>query len=124
MLPGFNHNIRYKNRVYHIQTEDAGAHSAHISTTVFYGGTVIAMSKASYAELVGHADLSDQVISLMQNNHKAMLRDLVQGVHDAAIQARTEPRGSGFSSLAPLLTQPPSHSSSTSTKKKPKKPAR
>ena len=36
---GFNHNVKYGPRVYHVQTEDLGLPHAHYITHLFVGGT-------------------------------------------------------------------------------------
>ena len=38
MIPGYNHNVKYKEGVYHIQTEDSGLDNPHIITHLFIGG--------------------------------------------------------------------------------------
>ena len=55
MVVGFNHNVRYKDQVFHIQTEDSGLKSPHIITLLYVGGTILASKKTSYAELVNEA---------------------------------------------------------------------
>jgi len=53
MITGYNHNVKYKDRIYHIQTEDSGVQNPHMITHVFIGGNIIDTSKASYAALIG-----------------------------------------------------------------------
>src|SRR5687767_11602479 len=82
MIPGFNHNIKHKGRIYHIQTEDSGSKNPHIITHVFVGGNIIASKKQQYADLVGKPDYERTVRSMMEEQHKQMLRNLVNGVYD------------------------------------------
>jgi hypothetical protein len=87
MLPGFNHNVKYKDRVFHIQTEDSGASNPHIITHLFVGGNIVATMRTSYADLVaarGTQGLEDDVEKLMQKQHKGMLKNLVHGKYDNA----------------------------------------
>ena len=37
-LLGYNNNVRHKNRVFHIQTEDSGVNHPHIITHLFMDG--------------------------------------------------------------------------------------
>ena len=90
MLPGFNHNIKYQDRVYHIQTEDSGVRLAHVTTLLFIGGNVIASTKTSYDELRADPEQKSRVLEIMQTQHKAMLRALVSGRYDAEIAARSQ----------------------------------
>lgn len=89
MIPGYNHNIRYKDRVFHVQTEDSGTANPHIITHLFVGGNIIESRKTSYAEHVGSDRLTDVVVELMQAQHKGMLRDLIGGKCDDKIATRS-----------------------------------
>ncbi|CAN5394235.1 hypothetical protein BH11MYX1_BH11MYX1_05710 [soil metagenome] len=69
---GYNHNVRYRGLVFHVQTEDSGVMSPHLFTHLFHGGVIISTRK-----LVYDGSASEEAIkSLMQSQHKAVLRDL------------------------------------------------
>ncbi len=80
---GYNHNVKHKGNIYHVQTEDSGTQNPHIITHLFVGGNIIATKKTSYADIVHAENLEEIVRELMQEQHKAMLRNLVNGVYDA-----------------------------------------
>ena len=44
-VTGFNHNIKHKGKVYHVQTEDSGVNNPHIITHLFVGGNILASKK-------------------------------------------------------------------------------
>jgi hypothetical protein len=93
MVVGFNHNIKHKGRMYHIQTEDSGLENPHIITHLFVGGNILASKKTSYADIVGAENLGQVVRELMEEQHKEMLRNLINGVYDdidAANAARAQ----------------------------------
>lgn len=78
---GYNHNVRYAGRLWHVQTEDSGVQNPHIFTHLFHDGTILATKRIDY-------DPSSEVgvvQKLMQAQHKAMLRDLKQGAFDDKI---------------------------------------
>src|SRR5512139_2077860 len=79
---GFNHNIKHKGKVYHVQTEDSGVNNPHIITHLFVGGNILASKKTSYADILGAENLQDVVRELMEEQHKEMLRNLINGVYD------------------------------------------
>jgi hypothetical protein len=87
MIPGFNHNIKHKGRIYHIQTEDSGPKNPHIITHLFVGGNILASKKTEYTDILGKPDYEKTVRSMMEEQHKQMLRNLVNGVYDAVAQA-------------------------------------
>jgi hypothetical protein len=82
MVVGFNHNIKHKGKMYHIQTEDSGLENPHLITHLFVGGNILASKKTSYADLVGADNLVAVVRELMEEQHKEMLRNLINGVYD------------------------------------------
>ena len=105
MVAGLNHNVRYRGRAYHVQTEDLGTAHAHVITHLFEGGTVLAAKRTSYAELLGGRELGRSVRQLMERQHKDMLRDLVHGALDerlaaSAAQARSYQPGELAGSVA------------------------
>ena len=85
MVPGFNHNVKYKGQVFHVQTEDSGVENPHIITHLFLGGNIVKSQKSSYDALLNEPDLIDKVKQIMQAQHKQMLRSLVSGAFDDKI---------------------------------------
>ena len=81
-VSGFNHNITHAGRVFHVQTEDSGVNNPNIITHLFVGGNILASKKTSYAELLEAENLQELVRQLMEDQHKQMLRNLVNGVYD------------------------------------------
>ena len=82
MRVGFNHNVMYKGKVFHIQTEDSGLNNPHIITLLFCGGTIISSIKTSYADIIKVDNLEKVVEELMKDQHKDMLRNLKAGRFD------------------------------------------
>ncbi|HRC55992.1 MAG TPA: hypothetical protein PKU97_08705, partial [Kofleriaceae bacterium] len=96
---GYNHNVRYRGLVFHVQTEDSGVLAPHVFTHMFHGGVILSTRK-----LVYDAGASEDVIrSLMQAQHKAVLKELRRGTFDDKIEEYLGsnpdllPRGSGES---------------------------
>jgi hypothetical protein len=82
-VTGFNHNIKHKGKVYHVQTEDSGVNNPHIITHLFVGGNILASKKTSYADILKTENLPQVVRELMEEQHKEMLRNLINGVYDS-----------------------------------------
>ena len=74
MVVGFNHNVKYKGEVFHIQTEDSGVANPHIITLLYRGGTILASKKTSYADIIKIEKLDQVVEELMKEQHKEMMR--------------------------------------------------
>src|SRR6185503_13884663 len=86
---GFNHNLRHRGRVFHVQTEDSGPGYARLYTHLFYEGTILSSKKHEYDP----ASAEDAVRLLMQQLHKAMIKELTHGGHDPQITAFFASRG-------------------------------
>lgn len=79
MLIGYNTNIPYKGRVYHVQTEDSGLNNPHVITLLYYHGAILRSVKTGYAHIIGSSDFEEQLRSLMKHQHREMIRDLIRG---------------------------------------------
>lgn len=80
-ITGYNHNVRHRGWLFHVQTEDSGVQNPHIFTHCFNGGVIINTKKMVY-DSVADAEV---VKALMQAQHKAVLRELKKGVYDEKI---------------------------------------
>ena len=85
MIPGYNHNVKYKERIFHVQTEDSGVKNPHIITLLYYGGNILESVKQSYADKVNNADLDAQLPNIMQKQHKEVLKGLITGRYDDSL---------------------------------------
>jgi hypothetical protein len=80
---GYNHNVLYRGLVFHVQTEDSGVASPHLFTHLFHAGVIISTRKLVYD--AGSAE--ESIRSLMQAQHKAVLKDLRRGHFDDKIDS-------------------------------------
>lgn len=86
---GFNNNVKYKNHVFHIQTEDSGLDKPHIITHLFAdGGRVIKSHKREYAAEVSRPDVAQYVRALMKGQQVEMAIALREGRFDEIIAGR------------------------------------
>jgi hypothetical protein len=103
MVGGFNTNIRYCGRTFHIQTEDKGELNPQIVTLLYEGGAIVSVSKRSYKEVVSRKDLESVVRVLMEEQHRSVVQNLKSGALDEAV---------GVSSSAGIKGAAPSEESS------------
>lgn len=82
MITGYNHNVRYKEQIFHVQTEDGGDKNPYIITNLFFKGNVITQKKSPHPVPPAGKDPSDAVRDAMQEQHKEMMKSLVTGVFD------------------------------------------
>ena len=86
---GFNNNLKYKAKHYHVQTEDSGLGKPHVITHVFAdGGRIIKSHKRSYAAAVERDDVVTFVRALMKGQHMEMVQMLRDGGFDPIIEGQ------------------------------------
>jgi hypothetical protein len=90
MITGFNTNVRYSGRVYHVQTEDSGRNNPHVISHLYHSGVILASEKREYGDLLGSEELTGVVRRLMEGQHRAMLERLRRGEFDELIAERLE----------------------------------
>lgn len=79
MLTGYNTDFKFQGKIYHVQTEDGGVNSPYITSLLYHQGAILASRKTSYADII-KADCLDEVVrELMMEQHKQVIRDLMQG---------------------------------------------
>ena len=87
MLTGYNTDFKFQGRVYHCQTEDGGIHNPFITSLMYHQGAILARRKTSYEDIIKADCLDDVVRELMMEQHKQMIRDLMQGKLDVNVNA-------------------------------------
>jgi hypothetical protein len=86
---GFNNNLKFRDQVFHVQTEDSGLDKPHIITHLFAdGGRIIKSHKRSYASEVSRDDVAKYVRGLMKAQHMEMVLMLREGKFDEVIAGR------------------------------------
>lgn len=113
MVSGFNHNIRYRGVLFHIQTEDSGVAKPLITTLLYRNGTIIASKKTDYSDIIRIDSLQKVVEELMKEQHKDILRRLKSGEFDDRVfgpqdnLATAEPKAPHHAAIPSGTIQPP-----------------
>ena len=83
MITGFNTDVEYEGRVFHVQTEDKGRTNPVVESLVYAGGEIVASRRASYAELATSTQYSEpDVLQRMETQHQSLIRDIRNGRFD------------------------------------------
>lgn len=82
MISGFNTNLSYDARTYHIQSEDLGGDNPQIITLAYLEGAVVGRIQTNYEEVLGSNPSSDAVRTLMVRQHRQMIADIQAGKFD------------------------------------------
>jgi hypothetical protein len=81
MIFGHNTNVSVGAHKYHVQTEDAGAPSALIDTTVYAGGRVLHRRTNNYLDLLPlNADTEKALKLRLDEQHRQVLEEIRAGV--------------------------------------------
>jgi hypothetical protein len=91
MLTGYNTDFKFQGKVYHVQTEDGGANSPYITSLLYHQGAILASRKTSYTDIIKADCLEEVVRELMVEQHKQMIRDLMQNKPEPALAPRPAP---------------------------------
>lgn len=81
MEKGFNSDISWLGREFHVQTEDWGADNPYLVSRVFQNGAVVKSIKTSYSEVLprGPAAESKSIRLAMKIQHQQILDLLLSG---------------------------------------------
>ena len=79
MIVGFNTDIKYRNEVFHMQTEDKGTNNPTIETLVYHHGEILLSRRIGYAHLKGKSDQRKRVKQLMKTQHDEVIAELKGG---------------------------------------------
>jgi len=86
MITGYNTDVRYRERVFHVQTEDKGLKNPSIETVVYFGGQVLAAKRSSYADLVDEGKGNDAISTRMDQQHRMMIVAIRTGKLDGKLR--------------------------------------
>jgi hypothetical protein len=86
MITGHNTDVRYGDVVLHVQTEDKGLSNPFIESLIYYGGQVVVAKRGSYADLVEQGKGEDEIMVLMDHQHRTMIKAIQAGKFDEKIR--------------------------------------
>ena len=95
MVPGFNTDFKYRGETYHVQTEDNGVGNPVVVTLLYHKGAILASRRTPYGDLLGKQGFEQELMGLMKNQHKDLMRSLLSGAFDKDGAAPAIAGGSG-----------------------------
>lgn len=83
MLTGFNTDVEYDGRIFHVQTEDKGLQNPVVESLVYTGGEIVGSRRSGYADLAGGPAFSEaELHRRMESQHNAVIREILSGRFD------------------------------------------
>src|SRR5262245_57360357 len=129
VITGFNTDVKHRNRVFHIQTEDKGEANPYVESLVYVGGEILATKRTSYAEVVKAGRDDHAIQDLMEQQHRTMIAAIQRGRFDGPDGAVQVPDGMSPPHPEPIpppaaRPSPPPAPAAAPAKAKGEKPAR
>jgi hypothetical protein len=107
VITGFNTDVKHKNRVFHIQTEDKGDANPYVESLVYVGGEILATKKTSYAEVLKEGRDDHAVQDLMEQQHRTMIAAIQRGRFDGPNGSIQIPEGMAPTAPSEAALRPP-----------------
>lgn len=83
MITGFNTDVQYEGRVFHVQTEDKGLENPVIESLAYTGGEIVTSRRSTYGDLVQSGGFSEAEIQRrMEVQHQGLIREIMSGRYD------------------------------------------
>lgn len=90
MLTGYNTDLNFEGKPYHIQTEDGGINNPVIVTHLYSHGAILSSKRISYADIIKIDRLEEVVRAIMEEQHRAMIKELKEGKFRKGIAKKEE----------------------------------
>lgn len=82
MITGFNTDVKHRDRVFHIQTEDRGDPRPYIESFVYVGGEILGGRRTPYAESLRTGGDDRAIRELMEQQHRTVIAAVRGGGFD------------------------------------------
>lgn len=78
-MRGYHTRAEHRGTEFLIQTQDKGSGAQYVETLVYSAGRLLASRKAYYTHYLNSLNLSRRIEKLMEDQHKAALKDVADG---------------------------------------------
>lgn len=93
MLIGFNNDVEYNGRMFHIQTEDNGIKNASITTILFFSGQILESKRTDYRDVLDSVkedeDRKKAIKKKMVDQHRTFYKKLFEGTYEERVAQMT-----------------------------------
>lgn len=96
MITGYNTDVRHRELVVHVQTEDKGRANPFIESLIYLGGRVVASKRLGYQELLDRGAGEKEIVARMEQQHRTIIAAIRGGKFDARLERLlAEKKGAG-----------------------------
>jgi len=83
MITGYNTDVEFDGRIFHVQTEDKGRANPMVESLVYSGGEILTTRRLPYEDLAASEEYSEEaVMKLMEGQHQDLIREIQNGKFD------------------------------------------
>ncbi|HEU5250275.1 MAG TPA: hypothetical protein VFW15_09840 [Thermoanaerobaculia bacterium] len=83
MITGYNTDVKHRDRVFHIQTEDRGDQHPYVESFVYVGGEILGGKRTPYPEALRNGGDERAVRELMEQQHRTLIAAVREGSFEA-----------------------------------------
>jgi len=83
-MAGFSTKIEHKGISYIVQTQDLGSPTHCIESLIYKSGRALSPRKTFYLHLLNSPTLKEELLKLLEEQHKTVLKTITDGQFDPA----------------------------------------
>ena len=107
MITGYNTDVKHRDRVFHIQTEDRGELHPYIESFVYVGGEILGGKRTPYEDSLRNGGDDRVLRELMEQQHRALITAIREGNFDGPDGTVRIPEEMALSAARPAAVTPP-----------------
>jgi len=81
-MGGYDTRVDFKGEAYIVQTQDKGPGAQYIESLIYRSGRLLASKRSFYTAFLGLPDAADRISRSMEEQHKTILGQIVEGRYD------------------------------------------
>ena len=81
-MGGCDTRIDFRGETYIVQTQDKGPSAQYIESLIYRSGRLLASKRSFYTAFLGLPDAADQITRMLEEQHKTVLGQIVEGRYD------------------------------------------
>jgi hypothetical protein len=81
-MGGYNTRVDYQGDSFIVQTQDKGLGAQYVESLIYKSGRLLATKRSFYTAFIEAPDVQDRIERMMEEQHKAILGQIVEGRYD------------------------------------------
>jgi hypothetical protein len=106
VITGYNTDVKHRDRVFHIQTEDRGELHPYIESFVYFGGEILGGKRTRYADALRDGGDERALREIMEQQHRTVIAAVREGTFDAPDGSVRVPEEMALSGIRPAEASP------------------